>query len=130
MLWQTSKALAGEHPEAMARDRETSLNPAVFGNMAFITIGAWQQGKFVDVRGHEPDGRTAKTQYDGNLAASAAIRKATRGGGSYSNEGSYFEENWQHEFWGDNYARLLRIKKKYDPTNIFSVHKGVGWGEY
>jgi len=130
VLWQTNKALAGEHPEAEARDRETSINPAVFNNIAFITIGAWQQGRFVGVKGHEPDTKTARTQYDGNLAASAAIRKATPGGGSYSNEGSYFEENWQSEFWGDNYPRLLRIKKKYDPTNLFTVHKGVGWGEY
>lgn len=130
VLWQTNKALAGEHPEAEARDRDTSINPAVFDNIAFITIGAWQQGRFVGIEGHEPNRQQAKLQYDGNLAASAAIRKATPGGGSYSNEGSYFEENWQSEFWGDNYPRLLRIKKKYDPTNLFTVHKGVGWGEY
>jgi FAD/FMN-containing dehydrogenase len=33
---------------------------------------------------------------------------------------------WQTEFWGSNYPRLLKIKKKYDPTNLFTVHKGVG----
>ena len=52
--------------------------------------------------------------------------RVTPGGGSYSNEGNYFQDNWQQEFWGANYDRLLRVKKKYDPTNLFSVHKGVG----
>jgi len=130
VLWQTNKALAGEHPEAESRDRETSINPAVFDNIAFITIGAWKQAKYPGITGHEPSKTAAKAQFDGNVAASAAIRKATPGGGSYSNEGSYFEEDWQQEFWGSNYERLLRVKKKYDPTNLFSVHKGVGWGEY
>ena len=27
---------------------------------------------------------------------------------------------------GDNYPRLLEIKKKYDPNGLFIVHKGVG----
>lgn len=27
--------------------------------------------------------------------------------------------NWNEEFYGDNYERLVEIKKKYDPNNIF-----------
>jgi len=40
VLWQTNKALHGEHPEARKRDKTTSIYPAVFDNVAFITIGA------------------------------------------------------------------------------------------
>ena len=36
------------------------------------------------------------------------------------------EPDWQRSFWGDNYARLLQIKHKYDPGNLFRVHHGVG----
>ena len=41
-------------------------------------------------------------------------------------ETDYFEANWQDYFWGDNYARLKRIKRKYDPDGLFFLHHGVG----
>ena len=126
ILWQTNKALYGEHPEAKRRDRTTSINPAVFDNVAFITIGAWKQGKYPGVLGHEPNAAESQSQFDGVMSASAVIRSVTESGGSYSNEGNYFERDWQYQFWGNNYPRLLRVKRKYDPTNLFQVHKGVG----
>lgn len=126
ILWQTNKALYGEHPEAKARDRSTSINPAVFDNVAFITIGAWKQGRYPGVAGHEPVPAESQAQFDGVMSASAILRTVTEKGGSYSNEGNYFEEDWRQQFWGSNYPRLLRIKRRYDPTNLFRVHKGVG----
>ena len=126
ILWQTNKALYGEHPEAKNRDKSTSINPAVFNNIAFITIGAWKQGKYPGIKGHEPIAAESQAQFDGVMAASAILRVVTEEGGSYSNEGNYFEEDWRRQFWGSNYPRLLRIKRKYDPTNLFTVHKGVG----
>jgi FAD/FMN-containing dehydrogenase len=126
ILWQTNKALYGEHPEAKSRDRTTSINPAVFDNVAFITIGAWKQGRYPGVRGHEPVPAESQAQFDGVMSASAILRSVTEKGGSYSNEGNYFETDWRQQFWGSNYPRLLRIKRKYDPTNLFRVHKGVG----
>lgn len=126
ILWQTNKALYGEDPEARARDEQTSINPAVFNNVAFITVGAWKQSKYPGIAGHEPDRAVSQAQFDGVMTASDFIHKATPGGGSYSNEGNYFQEDWQTEFWGSNYSRLLSIKRKYDPTNLFTVHKGVG----
>lgn len=126
ILWQTNKALYGEHPEAKDRDLTTSINPAVFDNVAFITIGAWKQGRYPGVRGHEPVPAESQAQFDGVMSASAILRSVTEKGGSYSNEGNYFEKDWRQQFWGSNYPRLLRIKRKYDPTNLFRVHKGVG----
>lgn len=36
-------------------------------------------------------------------------------------------EQWKKEFWGDEmYAKLLRIKKKWDPLNKFSCNECVG----
>ncbi|WP_074160875.1 MULTISPECIES: BBE domain-containing protein [Prochlorococcus] len=58
--------------------------------------------------------------------AIALIRTATPDISNYVNEGHVFEPNWKQEFWGPNYERLLSIKRRYDPTNLFRVHHGVG----
>lgn len=51
------------------------------------------------------------------------------GTGAYINEASVDEVDWQGAFYGggDNYKKLLEVKKKYDPNNAFLVWKGVGW---
>jgi FAD/FMN-containing dehydrogenase len=46
--------------------------------------------------------------------------------GSYLSESNYFENGWQHSYWGSNYPRLAEIKRKYDPDGLFFVHNGVG----
>jgi NAD(P)-dependent dehydrogenase (short-subunit alcohol dehydrogenase family) len=50
--------------------------------------------------------------------------------GSYVSESDFFEKDWQHSYWGSNYARLASVKKKYDPTGLFFVHNGVGSEEW
>ena len=72
------------------------------------------------------DRRIAKTAADMITRAMKIIRDATPGSGAYSNEADYFEPDWQRSFWGVNYARLLAIKKKVDPDNLFRVHHGIG----
>jgi hypothetical protein len=51
----------------------------------------------------------------------------TPGGGAYMNEASYREPEWEQTFFGDNYPRLLEIKRKYDPDHVFDCWKCVGW---
>jgi FAD/FMN-containing dehydrogenase len=126
ILLQTNKALAGEPEEARKRDETTSINPSVFNNAAFVTLADWVQNKYVGIAGHEPDEALAEEQFDGVNKAMGYITAVTPDGGSYSNEGYYFEEDWQEQFWGSNYPQLLEVKKKYDPTNLFHVHHGVG----
>jgi hypothetical protein len=46
--------------------------------------------------------------------------------GSYVSESNFFEPDWQRAYWGPNYARLLEIKRAYDPDGLFFVHHGVG----
>jgi FAD/FMN-containing dehydrogenase len=120
-----NKGQAGASPEAVQRDRETSMNPAVHKAAALIIIAADAPG-YPGVPGHEPDrakGEAAKAQV---TAAMKIIREATPGTGSYVNETDYFEPNWQREFWGENYARLAQIKQKYDPEGLFYCHHCVG----
>jgi FAD/FMN-containing dehydrogenase len=45
-------------------------------------------------------------------------------------ESDYFEKDWQHALWGDNYSRLRAVKAKYDPNGLFFVHHGVGSEEW
>merc|ERR1712096_374336 len=42
--------------------------------------------------------------------------------GTYVNEADFFQPNWRETFWGENYARLLKIKQKLDPNQIFNCH--------
>ena len=37
---------------------------------------------------------------------------------------------WREAFWGQNYARLIAIKDRYDAEGLFVVHHGVGSEEW
>ena len=37
--------------------------------------------------------------------------------------------NWQQAYYGANYARLVGIKKKYDPTGLFTFPQAIGTGK-
>ena len=56
----------------------------------------------------------------------ARLRKLAPDAGSYVAESNFFEPDWQRSYWGENYARLLAVKSRYDPGGLFFVHHGVG----
>lgn len=35
------------------------------------------------------------------------------------NEADFGQPDWQYVFYGENYGRLLAIKEKYDPYDLF-----------
>jgi hypothetical protein len=37
-----------------------------------------------------------------------------------------YEPNWQTTFWGENYARLLQIKRTVDPDDVLWCNPCVG----
>jgi FAD/FMN-containing dehydrogenase len=121
-----NKALSGAAPEAVARDRSTAINPAVFDAAALALTASWQQYAFPGVPGHEPDAENAALGARLVGQTMDVLRALTPGAGSYVNETDYFEPDWQDSFWGPNYPRLLEIKRRYDPQNVFRVHHGVG----
>ncbi|KAI1395670.1 FAD binding domain protein [Hypoxylon fuscum] len=47
-------------------------------------------------------------------------------GGAYLNEADFGQPDWQYVFYGDNYDRLLAIKEKYDPYDLFYGLTAVG----
>ena len=49
--------------------------------------------------------------------------------GTYMNEANPFTMDWQGAFWGENYPRLLSIKRKYDPDGLLGCWKCVGFDD-
>lgn len=48
------------------------------------------------------------------------------GVGTYVNEANPYEPEWKSVFWGAKYERLLRIKRRVDPGNLFVCNRCVG----
>ncbi|KAF2092417.1 FAD-binding domain-containing protein [Rhizodiscina lignyota] len=46
--------------------------------------------------------------------------------GTYVNEANPYEPKWQTVFWGKNYVRLLKIKRRVDPANLLVCNRCVG----
>ena len=44
-------------------------------------------------------------------------------GGVYPNFPDPDLEDWEHAYYGENYARLLRVKATYDPDGFFRFHQ-------
>ncbi|TAQ90473.1 hypothetical protein B7494_g1207 [Chlorociboria aeruginascens] len=54
------------------------------------------------------------------------FRDVSPGAGSYLGESDILEPNFQQAFYGSNYERLLEIKKKVDPGDVFYATTAVG----
>jgi FAD/FMN-containing dehydrogenase len=121
-----NKGLAGATAEAIAAARDTAMNPAVVDAVALVISGAGEPPAYPDVPGHEPDVALARRQAEAVTAAMDEIRRVAPRAGSYVWETDYFQPHWQEAFWGENYARLLAVKGKYDPDGLFFLHHGVG----
>lgn len=58
------------------------------------------------------------------------IEAATPGSGAYMNEADWAQPNFQDVFFGRNYAKLLEVKQKWDPTGLFYAVAAVGSEAY
>ena len=126
VLVTINKGLAGADSAALARDQRTAINPAVFDAAAIVYFLAYKRHAFPGVEGQEPDRAGGNEQAATITRGMDLLRAATPDAGTYVNEADYFEPMWQQTFWGENYSRLLAVKQRYDPDNIFRVHHGVG----
>ena len=55
-----------------------------------------------------------------------ALEKVTPNGAAYLNEADFQQPDFQSTFYGAHYERLLSIKRKYDPEDIFYAVTAVG----
>jgi FAD/FMN-containing dehydrogenase len=121
-----NKGMAGGAPDAVQRTADTSMNPAVLGSFALAIAADLEQSAYPGIPGHEPDLTLGRQREKAVTAAMAPLKALREQPASYLSETNYFEANWQTAFWGDHYARLLRVKDRYDPDGLFVVHHGVG----
>jgi hypothetical protein len=128
--WRVSlhvnKGLAGAPPEAIAAAKDTAIHPAAIDAFALAISGAEEQPAYPGVAGHEPDVELGRVDALAIRNATVELRKVVPDPGSYLSESDFFETSWQRAFWGDNYARLLAVKERFDPAGLFFVHHGVG----
>lgn len=67
----------------------------------------------------EPDHREIRKQA---MAHATRVLSPFVTGGAYVNYPDLNLKNWQQAYWGENFARLQDVKRKYDPDNVFN-HK-------
>lgn len=125
-IFQINKGLSGEAPEAAARDRKTALHPSALTAAGLVIMVSGQQHKHRGILGHEPDLTKGRASLATVKKAMKFIEDIAPEGGAYANEADFHQPNWQDAFWGSNYPKLLAVKRKYDPDNLFRVHHGVG----
>lgn len=122
----TNKGLAGGSADALARSRATATNPAVLDAFALLIGAAQSPPAWPGIPGHEPDVAQGRREAAAVTRAMAPMRRLVPNAGAYVSEADYFDEDWQHRYWGANYARLLRAKRRYDPAGLFHGHNTVG----
>lgn len=120
------KGLAGSSPEAVQRSKDSSINPVCLDSAALAVFGAVKHPFYPWQQLSDSDREQGLQQVQKVNAAMKILTDATPDSGAYSNEADYFQENWQKAFWGDNYPKLLEIKKKYDPDHFFQTHHSIG----
>jgi FAD/FMN-containing dehydrogenase len=125
-----NKGLAGAPPEAIEGAKDTAMNPEVLSAFALAIVADGQGPAYPGLPNREPDVARGRKAADRVHRCMSDLRAISTNTGSYVSESNYFEERWEHSYWGSNHARLAGIKKKYDPTGLFFVHNGVGSEEW
>jgi FAD/FMN-containing dehydrogenase len=121
-----NKGLAGASVEEIVSARNTATNPQVLDAFVLVIIGSAGPPAYPDMPGPPPDLVYARDAAARAAKAMNELLKIAPGAGAYFSESDYFQVNWQGAFWGTNYSKLLEIKRKYDPDELFFVHHGVG----
>lgn len=97
----------------------TSVTPAWRRSLWHLSLhSVWSWNSSVDY---------IQEQYEAVTQHVQQFRDITPGSGAYFNEGDVYEPNHPYSYWGNNYERLLSIKKRYDPVGLLDCWQCVGW---
>src|SRR5262249_51652187 len=120
----------GAPAEAIAAARDTAMNPAVLDAFALAIIATGGAARYPGTPGLSPDDKGAHAQAASVDEATRRLLEIVPSARSYVSESNYFNTRWSDAFWGTNYSRLQRAKRRYDPHGLFFVHHGVGSEEW
>ena len=112
----------GLGPAQAPADMRGAVNPA--WRSAYIHL--MSAGTFINTTDSAPQDALASAAAWTEENKEAVWREWAPGTGSYINEANPFNGNFQQDFYGSNYDRLLQIKEKYDPSASMFVLSGVG----
>ncbi|KAF6750770.1 hypothetical protein DFP72DRAFT_817165 [Ephemerocybe angulata] len=108
-------------------ERTTSVHPAWRESLYHVTViepWAWNATP-EDVKGAYRKVRESLGPLKELL--SSLPNSELKGGAAYVNEADVYEDDFEDTFWGDNYPRLLEIKRKYDPDHLLDCWQCVGF---
>jgi FAD/FMN-containing dehydrogenase len=121
-----NKGLAGAPAQALAAARDTATHPGVLDAFALAIIAGGGDPAFPGMPGAKADEQKARRRAAAIRGAMDLLREAAPNAGAYVSESDYFQERWQETYWGSNYEKLLKVKRRYDPDGLFTVRHGVG----
>jgi FAD/FMN-containing dehydrogenase len=121
-----NKGLAGAPTEALAAARDTATHPGVMDAFALAIIAGGGGPAYPGMPGAKTDVDEAHRRAAKIRRAMNELRKVAPNAGAYVSESDFFQQRWQDTYWGPNYAKLLKIKQRYDPDGLFTVRHGVG----
>ena len=110
LLWSDFTAGPGTHSPPFLRPGGNAVNPA--WRKAVVRPAAEMQWRELDL--NKLAERRATLQNFGS-----AIRAVAPQMGTYGNEADALTVDFGSAFWGANYPRLLEVKKKWDPEDVF-----------
>ena len=98
---------------------QTAVHPAWVESIGVLSFGEnWEDDASLEEKRTKKEAIVAKSERLGEIWGP--------NGGTYINEANPFEPEWEQTFWGENYGRLLSIKCRVDPTNLFVCNRCIG----
>jgi hypothetical protein len=96
---------------------DNAVNPAF--RTTLMHAQAYEGDAWWDTVSSQKTIREQKARHDRLQSYMQKWRDVTEGSGSYMNEGDAQSPEWQEEFYGYNYPKLVGIKRKWDPWSVF-----------
>jgi hypothetical protein len=105
--------------EAPEGTPDSAANPAWRDNMMFCIIGLLWDAE-------TPQDEVAQIHDKLTNDLTQRLKDIAPNGGGYGNEGDVMDPEFGQSFFGGNYKRLLEIKQRVDPKDVFWAPTAVG----
>jgi hypothetical protein len=112
------KGLAGASREVIDAAAQTATNPTMREAFVLAILGSEGPPARPGLSGYQPDLEGARRDAAQITKAMAVLRKLAPNAGWYVAESYFFEPDWRRSYWAENHARLLEIKRRYDPDGL------------